>query len=96
MHDSINEENIRSIRKEKRGEKKERMVSGSDISYYASRGKEKGALRRRDGLSGFSGNFQNHSVTWYKEFVEDVGQKYMVQEQEIRKTMGEDEIWLPW
>lgn len=58
MHDSINEENIRSIRKEKRGEKKERMVSGSDISYYASRGKEKGALRRRDGLSGFSGNLK--------------------------------------
>ncbi len=58
MNDSISEENIRSLRKEKRGEKKERMVSRSDISYYASRSKEKGALRRRDGLSGFSGNLK--------------------------------------
>lgn len=40
--------------------------------------------------------FQNHNVTHYKEFVEDVGHKYMVHEQEIRKKMGEDEIWLPW
>lgn len=40
--------------------------------------------------------FQNHNVTRYKEFVEDVGHKYMVHEQEIRKKMGEDEIWLPW
>ena len=39
--------------------------------------------------------FQNHNVTRYKEFVEDVGHKYMVHEQEIRKKMGEDEIWLP-
>lgn len=40
------------------GEKKEKMVSRSDISYYASRSKKKGALRRRDGLSGFSGNLK--------------------------------------
>ena len=58
MYDSISKENVMNIRKEKRGEKKERMVSGSDISYYASRRKEKGALRRRDGLSGFSGNLK--------------------------------------
>ena len=32
----------------------------------------------------------------YREFVEDIGHKYIVQEQHIRKMIGEDELWLPW
>ena len=40
--------------------------------------------------------FKNHSVFRYREFVEDIGHKYVVQEDEIRKSMKEDELWLPW
>ena len=40
--------------------------------------------------------FSNHSAARYRAFVEDVGHKYAVQELEIRKQMGEDELWLPW
>lgn len=32
----------------------------------------------------------------YREFVEDYGHKYVVQENEIKKSMGEDDLWLPW
>lgn len=40
--------------------------------------------------------FKNNAVIRYREFVEDIGHKYIVQEDEIRKSMGEDELWLPW
>ena len=32
----------------------------------------------------------------YREFVENMGHKYVVQENEIKKSMGEDDLWLPW
>ena len=37
----------------------------------------------------------NHKYS-YREFVEDIGYKYIVQEQHIRKMIGEEELWLPW
>lgn len=40
--------------------------------------------------------FKNQSVLRYREFVEDVAHKYVVQESEIKKSLGEDELWLPW
>lgn len=40
--------------------------------------------------------FGRYAVHHYQQFVEDAGQKYMVQENEIRGRMGEDELWLPW
>ena len=40
--------------------------------------------------------FKDHSVFLYREFVEDIGYKYMIQEDEIRKNMEGDELWLPW
>lgn len=40
--------------------------------------------------------FQGNSVIRYKDFVEDVGHKYAVQEQNVRRMIGDDEIWLPW
>ena len=46
----------------------------------------------RETLAYFPGNNMNR----YREFVEDFSHKYIVQEQEIRKSIGEDELWLPW
>ncbi len=40
--------------------------------------------------------FSNNSVFHYRKFVEDAGHKYIVEEQYIRKVIGEDELWLPW
>ena len=40
--------------------------------------------------------FSENSIYQYREFVEDIGHKYVVQEQHIRKMIGEDELWLPW
>lgn len=40
--------------------------------------------------------FPKNSIFRYREFVEDIGHKYIVQEQQIRKMIGEDELWLPW
>ena len=40
--------------------------------------------------------FSKNSVFYYREFVEDIGHKYIVQEQHIRKMIGEEELWLPW
>lgn len=40
--------------------------------------------------------FKDHSVFLYREFVEDIGHKYVIQEDEIRKSMEEDELLLPW
>lgn len=46
----------------------------------------------RETLAYFPGN----NMYRYREFVEDFSHKYIVQEQEIRKSIGEDELWLPW
>lgn len=40
--------------------------------------------------------FKDRSVIRYREFVEDIGHKYEVTENSIRKSMGEDDLWLPW
>ena len=42
------------------------------------------------------GYFHGKSVHRYRDFVEDIGHKYMVTESEIHKEIEEDEIWLPW
>ena len=39
--------------------------------------------------------FPKNSIYQYREFVEDIGHKYIVQEQHIRKMIGKDELWLP-
>lgn len=54
--------------------------------------KDDGITNRRKTLSYFPKN----SVFYYREFIEDIGHKYTVQEQSIRKMIGEDELWLPW
>lgn len=51
-----------------------------------------GMTRKEKTLSYFRGN----SIYRYREFIEDTSNKYAVTEDEIRKTMGEDELWLPW
>lgn len=40
--------------------------------------------------------FGRKGVFGYREFVEDSYHKYIVQENEIRNSMEEDELWLPW
>ena len=40
--------------------------------------------------------FGKKGIWGYMKFVEDIGQKYIVQEGEIMKNMGENELWLPW
>lgn len=40
--------------------------------------------------------FKDNSIVRYRYFVEDIGHKYVVQEHEIKKSMEEDELWLPW
>lgn len=40
--------------------------------------------------------FPRHSAPLYREFVEDVGRKYRIQELEIKNLMDEDELWVPW
>ena len=54
--------------------------------------KDDGITHRRKTLSYFPKN----EVFHYREFVEAIGHKYVVQEQSIRKMIGEDELWLPW
>ena len=31
-----------------------------------------------------------------REFTDDIGHKYVIQEKEIKKSVEDDEIWLPW
>ena len=50
--------------------------------------KDDGITHRRKTLSYFPKN----EVFHYREFVEDIGHKYVVQEQSIRKMIGEDEL----
>ena len=40
--------------------------------------------------------FKDNSILRYRDFVEDIGHKYVVQEHEIKKSMEEDELWVPW
>ncbi len=40
--------------------------------------------------------FGKHGTYGYRQFVEDIGKKYFVDEENIRKSMMEDELWLPW
>ena len=40
--------------------------------------------------------FKDNSIVRYRDFVEDIGHKYVAQEHEIKKSMEEDELWLPW
>lgn len=40
--------------------------------------------------------FGRNGVIGYREFIEETGHKYQIQENDIRKRMGEDELWLPW
>ena len=40
--------------------------------------------------------FPGNGVLRYRDFVEDIGHKYIVQECEIGKSIGEDDLWLPW
>ena len=40
--------------------------------------------------------FKGKDVYGYREFVEDRAHKYIVNEKEIRVSIGEDEQWLPW
>ena len=42
------------------------------------------------------GYFKGKSVHRYRDFVEDIGHKYMVTESEIHREIEEDEIWQPW
>ena len=39
--------------------------------------------------------FKN-SVIRYRTFVDDIGHKYVIDEESIRREIGEDELWLPW
>ena len=40
--------------------------------------------------------FQDKSVIKYREFVNDIGHKYEIHEDSIKKSVGEDDLWLPW
>lgn len=51
-----------------------------------------GLTERNRTLSLFKGN----SVCLYRQFVEDSGCRYEVSENAIRRSMGEDALWLPW
>ncbi len=40
--------------------------------------------------------FKGHSICLYRQFVEDSGHRYEAAENRIRRSMGEDALWLPW
>lgn len=40
--------------------------------------------------------FGKSSIYGYREFVEDISHKYVISENEIKKSMGENDLWLPW
>lgn len=42
------------------------------------------------------GYFKKNPVVFYRQFVEDIGHKYVMNEERIRRSMGEDDLWLPW
>ncbi len=50
-------------------------------------------LTERDKTLAYFGKSGLHG---YREFVEAIGNNYFVEEEEIRTSMGEDELWLPW
>ena len=41
------------------------------------------------------GYFGKYPAIQYRQFVEDIGHKYYVEEDKIRRSVGEDELWLP-
>lgn len=40
--------------------------------------------------------FGSKGIFGYREFVENTAHKYVVEEDGIRKVMGENDVWLPW
>ena len=42
------------------------------------------------------GYFGKNAAIRYREFVEDIGHKYVIEEDRIKRSMGEDDLWLPW
>ena len=40
--------------------------------------------------------FGKKGVYGYREFIENAGTKFLMEEDEIRTRMGENELWLPW
>ena len=42
------------------------------------------------------GYFGKNAAIRYRQFVEDIGHKYVIEEDRIKRSMGEDDLWLPW
>lgn len=40
--------------------------------------------------------FRGDCIRQYRNFVEDAGNKYVIDEEQIRKEIGGDDEWLPW
>ena len=40
--------------------------------------------------------FEKNPVVYYRQFIEDIGRKYVMEEDRIRRSIGEDDLWLPW
>ena len=40
--------------------------------------------------------FKSNPALSYRQFIEDLGKKYVMEEDIIRRSIGEDELWLPW
>lgn len=40
--------------------------------------------------------FGKNPVVYYRQFIEDIGRKYVMEEDRIRRSIGEDDLWLPW
>lgn len=55
--------------------------------------KDDGITTSRDTLAYFG---KKNPVYHYRSFVDDISHKYVVDEDRIRRAMGEDELWLPW
>ena len=62
-------------------------------SYRSMLGISDDKLTARDRTLSY---FKGKDVYGYREFVEDQAHKYIVDEKEIRVSIGEDEQWLPW
>ncbi len=62
-------------------------------SYKAMVGMGDDGLTKREKTLSY---FKDGDVRRYRDFVEDAGHKYAVTEDQIRKAMGENDLWLPW
>lgn len=40
--------------------------------------------------------FGESAALRYKQFVNDIGHKYLIEENSIKRSMGENDLWLPW